>query len=152
MALNLLPITQALQSHALASGWFDRVDGHEPKNAPGKGLSAAVWLQKLDAVPARSGLAVSSARVEMSIRVSTPMLTDPEDAIDPELLSAVDALLTAYSSDFQLGGLITAVDLLGAYGTPLGARAGYLTQDQTPYRVMTITLPLILDDQWTQAP
>jgi hypothetical protein len=52
------------------------------------------------------------------------MLTDPEDAIDPELLAAVDALMSAYSGDFQLGGLITQVDLLGAYGKPLGAERG----------------------------
>jgi len=152
MPLNLAPITDAVLSHVSASGWFDRANGHEPKNAPGKGLSAAVWLQAVAPISGRSGLAVTSARIELSVRVSMPMLHEPQDEIDPTLLSAVDALLTAYSGDFTLGGLVEEVDLLGAYGSPLGAQAGYLTQDQIAYRVMTITLPVVIDDCFPQAP
>ncbi|KKL71856.1 hypothetical protein LCGC14_2090690, partial [marine sediment metagenome] len=43
------------------------------------------------------------------------------------------------------------VDLLGMAGEPLRARAGYITQDKTLYRVMDITLPLLIANAWVQA-
>jgi hypothetical protein len=32
------------------------------------------------------------------------------------------------------------------------ARAGYINQDNKMYRVMTITLPLVVNDTWLQSP
>jgi hypothetical protein len=67
-------------------------------------------------------------------------------------MSAVAALMTAYSSDFDLGGNVRNVDLLGAHSAGLTAQAGYLQQDERQYRVMTISLPLVVSDAWTQTP
>jgi hypothetical protein len=80
------------------------------------------------------------------------MLAEPQDAIDPAMLDAVDLLCGAYSAGFTLGGALRSIDLLGTYGAPLSAKAGYLTQDSKLYRVMTITLPCIVNDLWTQTP
>jgi len=80
------------------------------------------------------------------------MLQEPQDAIDTNIMTAVDALMAAYSSDFDLGGLVRNVDLLGAHGDPLAADAGYLEQDKRLYRVVVISLPLICNDLYTQAP
>jgi hypothetical protein len=44
------------------------------------------------------------------------------------------------------------VDLLGQFGTPLSAQAGYVNQDGRLFRIMTITLPLVVNDVWGQAP
>lgn len=145
-------IMAATGSHIAASGYFDRVAGHEPKNAPGRGLSAAVWVDRIEPVPAGSGLSRTCALLMLNIRVYTNMLADPPDAIDPSLVAAVDGLMTAYSGDFTLGGLVRNVDLLGATGTALSAQAGYLEQDGKLFRVMTITLPLVVDDAWEQVP
>lgn len=152
MALGATAILAAVQSHALASGLFERVNGHEPKSAPGNGLTCAVWVQDLRPVAAASGLATSSARLECQVRVYSNMLAEPQDAIDPRLLGAVDALLTAYHGDFELGGLVRNVDVFGEHGDQLGAKAGYLPQDNRLYRVMDITLPLICNDLWSQIP
>jgi hypothetical protein len=97
-----------------------------------------------------SGLAVSSARVVLNVRIYTSMLQEPQDAIDPAVADAVDALFTAYGGDFELGGAVEAVDLLGMAGPGLSAQAGYLTIADKIYRVMTITLPLLVNDVWTQ--
>jgi hypothetical protein len=43
------------------------------------------------------------------------------------------------------------VDLLGSAGAPLSAQAGYLNQDGRLFRVMTLTLPIIVNDVWDQA-
>lgn len=152
MALGVTAILAAVESHALATGRFDRVNRHEPKSAPGNGLSAAIWVQSLRPVAAASGLNSTSARLELSERVYMGMLAEPQDDIDTRVLEAVDVLMTAYSGDFELGGLVRNVDLLGEHGDPLSADAGYLEQDKKIYRVMVITLPLIISDLWGQAP
>jgi hypothetical protein len=151
MTLQITSIFNAVASHAMASGCFDRVNQHEPKVAPGKGVTCAVWVDRLEPVKS-SGLNSTTARVALMIRTYQTMLAEPRDSIDPAMIAAVDALMAAYSGDFELGGLIRSVDLLGAYGAPLSAQAGYMEQDKRLYRVMTITLPLIVNDVWSQVP
>lgn len=152
MSLGTSAILAAVISHAKATGKAERVLTHEPKSAPGNGITVAVWVQSLRPVAGASGLASTTARLELSVRVYTNFIAKPEDAIDTRLLDAVDQLMAAYSGDFELGGLIRNVDLLGEHGDPLSADAGYLEQDSKLYRVMVITLPLIVNDLWSQAP
>lgn len=152
MPLDSKAIINAVVSHAAASGHFEKVNGHEPKNAPGKGLTAAVWVQRLTSIARRSGLAATSALLIVNLRVYSNMVAEPQDAIDPNVVAAVDALMTAYGGDFTLGGLVAEVDLLGQYGTALAAEAGYLSQDNKMFRVMTLTIPLVLNDVWSQSP
>ncbi|WP_327132012.1 hypothetical protein OG311_13560 [Streptomyces sp. NBC_01343] len=151
MSLSVTGIFDAMVSHVAASGRFDRVEEQEPKNAPGTGVSAALWMQSVEPIRS-SGLAATSGRVEVSIRIYIPTTADSDDRVDRALLEATDTLLTAYSGDFTLGDLVRSVDLLGAYGVPLSAQGGYLKQDQTLYRVMVLTVPLIVNDIWAQSP
>jgi PKD repeat protein len=148
--LDAAGIIAAVESHALASGRFGSVNGHEPRTAPGGGLTAAVWAQTIEPVPAGSGLSQTTIRLALAVRVYTSMLAQPADAIDPAVIAAVDALMAAYSGDFTLGSTVRNVDLLGQAGVPLRADAGYLQQDGQTLRVVTITLPLICSDVWEQ--
>ena len=148
MALGASAILAAVRDHAASTGLFEGVLGHEPKSAPGNGLRAAVWVQRIE--PTSSGLDSTSARLVLSVRVYKNMLSEPQDSIDTDLLGAVDALMTAYTGDFTLGGLARNVDVLGIDGDPLSAEAGYLEQDGKMYRVMVITLPLHINDLWEQ--
>lgn len=151
MSLAINDIVDAVTSHAMATGLFEQVNGHEPKNPPGNGLTAAVWVERIR--PARtSGLASTSGRLTFSIRLYSNLLSRPEDWIDPALTAAVDTLMGAYSGDFTLGGLVRSVDLLGAEGESLDAQSGYLAVDAGEFRVFTIILPLIINDLWEQAP
>ncbi|MBD9723446.1 hypothetical protein PV755_45415 [Streptomyces caniscabiei] len=150
MALNILGLTDAVQSHAGASGYFETVNGHEPKNAPAAGgLTAAVWADRVTALRSSSLNSVSVLLV-FNVRIYGSAQSEPADAIDPNMLAAVDALCAAYSGDFTLGGLVRSVDLLGSNGTPLSVQAGYLSQDGSLYRVMTITVPCIVNDLWEE--
>jgi hypothetical protein len=154
MALDIDSILDRVISHAMASGYFDLVNGHEPKNAPSAastGLVAAVWVETVRPALGSSGLAASSAVVVLSVRIYTSMLQEPQDGIDPAVVKAVDALYSAYAGDFELGGHARMVDLRGAEGQPLQAKAGYLNQDNKLYRVMTITLPVVVNDAWDEA-
>jgi hypothetical protein len=151
MALSAGALVNAIASHASATGLFDAVNGHEPKSAPGGHLTCAVWAQDITPVDS-SGLASTSARVVFGIRLYTSMLQEPVDAIDPELMDAVDLLLADYIANFTLGGLIRYVDVRGIDGNPLRAEAGYITQDGKPYRVFTIFLPLVISDLYPESP
>lgn len=150
MSLDTAGIFSAVTSHAAGLGKFDRVNRHEPKSAPGSGVSAHIIVNRLDPAQRRSGLSSTTVRLELLVVIYQNMLKEPQDSIDPSVLSAVDALMAAYSGDFALGGKAANVDLLGAHGAPLSAQAGYVDIDKFKYRAMTVTLPLIINDLWEQ--
>jgi hypothetical protein len=150
MALDIRTILDAVEDHALASGYFAAVNGHEPKSPPVSGITCAVWVEQIGPARGGSGLNSTSSRLALFVRLYSSLVQQPVDAIDPDLMTALDALMAAYSGDFTLGGLVRQVDLLGTYGDPLSARAGYLAENGAEYRVMTITLPLIVNDLWNQ--
>lgn len=152
MTLAVDDILSALESHALSLGYFDRVNAYEPKGRPGRGLTCAIWTDLVEPAVGASGLASTSSRITFSVRLYTNMLMEPQDAIDPELMKALDALMRAYTGDFTLGGLIRNIELLGGPGAPgMEAQAGYISMDNVMYRVLTIRLPIIVNDLWDQA-
>jgi len=152
MAINADAISAQVISHAGATGMFESVNGHEPKNAPGNGLNAAIWLQSIEPFPGGSGLNAVTICLTFTIRIYLNFQSQPYDSIDPAIIKAADALMTRYSGDFQLGGEVRDVDLFGESGNKLKCTAGYLDQDGKKFRVFVITLPLIVNDVWAEAP
>lgn len=149
--MDITAILTQIVSHAQKLGVFERVNQHEPKNSPGTGITCAIWNQVIGPYPAGSSIMSTTGRLVFNVRLYTSMLMEPQDAIDPALVTACDLLMTAYSGDFELGGTVKNVDLLGESGTPLSATAGYINIDNKNYRVITILLPLIVNDIWAQA-
>src|SRR5258706_3742586 len=139
-----------VQSHAMTLGLLDMVTGHEPKSAPGNGLWCAIWVQDISPMGSISGLNATSGRVTLNVRCGKSFISSPEDGIDPDILTAVTTLMGDYSGAFTLGGTVRNIDLLGQSGESLSAQAGYVTVDQKMYRVMEITLPILINDLWTQ--
>lgn len=152
MPLNIGAILDPIVSHALASGLFERVNRHEAVNAPGHGLTASAWFDRIGPVDSGSGLASTSVRVAFNVRIYSPAAREPADEIDPHAIAATDALMNAYSGDFELGGQVRCVDLLGMHGEPLSARSGWLGLSERLFRVVTIVLPVIVSDVWAQQP
>lgn len=149
--LGVAGVLDQVVSHAMTLGIFEQVNAHEPKSAPAQGgLTAAVWAESIDAI--NSGLSQTGSRLTLFVRLYTSMTAEPLDAIDPRMVDAVDALMAAYNADFELGGTVRNVDIFGQTGPGLGAKAGYINQDGKLQRVMTITLPLIVNDVWAQIP
>src|SRR5438067_1566636 len=81
---------------ALASGYFDSVNGHEPLSPPTSGVTCAVWTEQIGPARGGSGLDSTSARLALFVRLYTPMTQQPADAIDPNLMDALNALFVAY--------------------------------------------------------
>lgn len=144
----------ALASHALGLGLFGTVAGSEPKTGPNDNrLVCAFWVSNLRPIPAMSGLASTTWRLEVMARIYdrdgfTP--ASPFDIGDAPIIDAAVDLMEAYTGDFTLGGQVRLVDLLGAFGEPMQLRAGYINQDNTIYRNTDITIPLVMSEEWGQ--
>lgn len=149
MTIGITDLLDKIGSHAQGLGFFEQVLLHEPKSAP-RAPAAAVWMRDIKPVRMRSGLDKVSILVTFSIRLYANMLQEPEDAIDRDLTLAVDALMTAYAGDFELGDGDRTIDLFGSAGTDLVAEMGYLEQDKTLFRVCVITLPVLINDVWDE--
>jgi hypothetical protein len=144
------PIFNAVVSDAQASGYFNIVNQYEPKAKPGTGLTAAVWLQSITPIGAISGLSSTSGRLLFILRMYSNMFSKPQDMIDPNLTRAASNLMRRYHDDFDFGGVIRNIDLLGAHGVALEANSGYLPQDDTEFRIIDIQIPCIVNDIWPQ--
>ena len=144
----------SLVSMARKLGPFKAVMTHEPKSPPSSFPALAIWWAGIR--PARSsGLASVSGVVTFSMRVyQDSMLAEPQNAIDPGLLKNTCLVLKAIAGGFTLGmgGQVRDVDLLGAEGQALEARSGYITHDNRLLRVAEITVPVVVNDLWTEAP
>jgi len=150
--IDISTILDKIVSHAMATGKFERVNTHESSNPPGNGLTCEIWSDMIRAIGQASGLASVTVGVVFMVRIRMPGQTEPADQIDPDMIAALDVLCAAYVGDFTLDNTVKQVDVFGAYGPGLEARAGYLIQDGTQYRIVDIALPLIVSDVWTEAP
>lgn len=146
-------IQDAVVSDIQGSGYFDKVNQHEPKRAPGFGLTAAVWMQQLVPVPAGSGLDRTSALLVMMARFYSLMIGEPQDMIDVNLMKSTSNVIRRYHDnfDFDLDPLVRNIDIFGSAGVPFRVDAGYVEQDGTMFRVMDLTIPIIVNDVWIQS-
>ncbi len=151
MSTDVNALFSAVASEAKQLGAFRGTIQHEPKNAPGNGLWCAIWWAGTK--PARSsGLASVSAVVTFSARIYSDMLAEPQDKIDPGVMTAAHLLMGAYAGGFTFDGEVRMVDLLGSEGEPLACSPGYITIGSTMYRAAELTIPVIINDMWTEAP
>lgn len=150
--LNFTGVLTAIANKSARLGLFSKINKHEPRNAPGSRITAAIWVQEIG--PADAGLAETNVRLTVTQRIYTSMISEPMDAIDPQIVHAVDRVMSALTADLTLGGLVRCIDLLGLEGirgsAPMSAQAGYLNIDGKIFRIMDITIPVILNDIWTQ--
>jgi hypothetical protein len=139
-------LIEAVTSHAQTLGVFDSVNGHEPTSVPNTGMTCAVWAQEIGPDPEASGLAATAASIVLNVRLYTALNPQAPDAIDPAMLTAASDLLAAYNGDFSLEELVRNIDVMHA-----AAKAGYMDQAGETLRVITITLPIVVNDLWEQS-
>jgi len=152
VGLDVAALLNSLTSLALATGQFVSVSGHEPASPPAVGVTSAIWLASIGPAKKVSGLSETAGLVVFTLRIYNPPTTGDMDSIDPMVGNAAAQMIGVFSGDFTLGGSVFAVDLFGSNGQALAAKAGYLNQGGTLYRIMDITIPLVIDGVWTQVP
>ncbi len=148
--LKVVTVLDALTSHASALGLFEQVLSHEPKSAP-TATTYCIFSDQIVPFRERSGLASVSV-VELFIgRIYLDFLQQPEDSIDRDMLMALDALMTSYIGDLDFGDADVELDVLGQYTNGVLSKAGYIKHDNRIFRVIDISLPVIVNDVWTEA-
>jgi hypothetical protein len=152
MAFDFQGLTDAVASYAAECGEFERVNTHEPKSRPGNGMTCSIWVEEIGPISAASGLNAVTGLVTMTMRPQTPFLAEPADQIDPLMMRAVAALMAQFAAGFTMTGIVRNVDLLGSHSQGLRAKAGYITQDKTVYRIMDVSLPLVVNDLFPEGP
>lgn len=152
MSIDYRAITDELASMAQRTGLFDAVNKHEPKNAPGRGLHCSVFYAGKRPT-GRGGLGSTSVVARWMIQVECSMLRDPQDDIDTDLCTAADAIWSALHGGFTLDvSGVRHVDLLGSEGDAMIDEAGYVTREgKHMYRVIGITVPVVINDAFEQA-
>ena len=125
---------------------------HEPIAAPAKLPSLALWAGPLEPVGAVSGLSEVSGRLTVTGRIYAANALNMNDAAEALLLKLTSSLLGAFAGAFTLGGNAMFVDLLGAHGQKLQPVPGYLKHGEQEFRVSEVTVPIIIDPLWQEAP
>jgi hypothetical protein len=146
MDFDFNDLISAVVSHAQALGVFDSVNGAQPTTVPNDGVTCAVWAQEIDPDSQASGLAATAVDVELNVRLYMALNSENPDVIDPAMMNACSQLLGAYNGDFTLDGLVRNIDVMRAK-----AAAGYIEQAGQILRIMTITLPMVINDLWEQS-
>jgi hypothetical protein len=142
-------IQAALATHVKALGGIERVQEFDPTNAPGKGITACLVAMTGDP-RSPTGLASSSLRLIWTVRFLMPP-SQPLGSVDPKLLGKAGNLITRLAADLTLGGLARVIDLRGMAGQSVEWRFGWVEIGGTLYRLLDVTVPLIINDVFPEA-
>ena len=146
MVVKLKPVFEAMQSHLAKSGYFPGgVEVGEPKSAPAD-LHAALILG--DGIHTGTTLASTIEQREIIIRVYVNAMQLPRADIEfmlDDVMAEVEADLLG---DFTLE--VTGVRNIVPLG--INSRAGYQDVGGTIFRVLDISIPLMIDGSATFAP
>lgn len=128
-----------------ATGMFDQVNAHQPDNKPGNGATCSVWADSIGSDQENSGLSSTAGLLVVNVRIFNTMTQQPYDQIDVSIVNAAAAVLGLFSGNFTLSANVKNVDLM-----KLNAKAGYMKFGGANMRVMTVEVPMIINDVWDQ--
>lgn len=146
MASSIKTTLANLVSEFKRLGVFEAVDTNEPKSAPGKGATCAIFLASITPAANASGLRGASGVYTFTVRIYVDMLRVPVNSIDPDLAELLDKVLDALAGDFDLGATVRNIDFFGSEGAALKVEAGYVDVAGKMCRIADLHLPLIVND------
>jgi len=142
MAVKIKAVLQNFQSKLEAMGRFASVSIGQPTSPPNS-PHAAVDLERYE----NAGTTLSGTIERRIVRVRIyHILPTQEPSADLEFLldDIVAEFMEDVWGDFDLGGVVRNVEPLGT-----GVNFGYLQVAQTWFRIVDISLPMIVDDSAT---
>jgi len=150
-------ISDAVVSELQRTGYFEDVLMKEPKRAPGGGITAATWVQDLRALPAFSGLSMTSSLMTFQVRMYKAVDKGADfthgDIVDINMTKAGAAIIRNLHApfDFDMDPLVSHVDILGEHaGAPIALTMGYIEIDGIVFRAGDIFVPIVIRDMWLQ--
>jgi hypothetical protein len=79
-----------------------------------------------------------------------PLTHRPEDEIETKTVAAADAYLARINADYDLGGTVRNIDILGEIGEQPTWEFGHANIDNKLYRIADLNLNVIFNDAWQQ--
>ena len=156
MAFAIRATLDAIESHLKAHGKLEHVRRGEPKGPPQANASAALWMSSVRVV-ALPASGITELHTVM-LRFYYDFLQDEQNTglADREQLEdmsgrVVQEVAELLTEDYDLGATVNHVDIGGIYGTELTAEWGHVEISGTMYRVVDMTIPLVVDDSSTPA-
>lgn len=142
---DILPTMRSVQSKAAESGYFHTVELGEPKSSlQGHGMEAYIWMDSVAVAGTTLNYAIEIHTV--TLRLYMPMLTGDTLEDEVEMDAAVNQVKRNLAADFDLGGTVRNVDFAGQHSGGLESVTGFVDLSGTQYRIVDITLPVIVDD------
>jgi hypothetical protein len=131
--------------------YFSTVEIGEPKSPPAdQYASAYIWMDSVTTVQASLN---GSIEVYLTtVRLMTGLFEEPIELIETQTAEAYSKASEALFANFSLDNKIRNIDAAGQYGASYGGTWGHLDLGGNLYRIVDITLPLIVDDSATFAP
>jgi len=146
MAFDITTTINMVASFLEKRGEYTNVQIGEPKSPPVGDLSAAVFVASASVV----GLTLQTTIEihEITVRLYRNMLEEPEEDNEIRISQAVTGIVSDLLGDYDLGASIRNI-AVGEYGQSLSATYGYLDLGGTMYRMVDITVPLLVDGSAT---
>ena len=149
VAFNIKSSLQAISSYIQASGYVQKSTIGEPESPPTERLAASVYM---------GNTAIVSLTLNTTIEVHTvivrfymDMLREPTEQIEFKLAEVVSGIFNDLLGEYDLGATIRNIDAAGSHGTSLGAVWGYTDVGGKMFRVVDLSIPLLVDDSATLA-
>lgn len=144
MTVNLKDTIQVIQNHLTASAIFADVQIGEPMSAPDTGDKAWAAILLGPRRILETTLATSIEERSVIIRIYINVKREPQQDIEFEMDEIASDTLSRLGGDFELGGDIRQIWVVGMTGAP-----AYQTVGVNMYRLMDIMVPMIVDDSVT---
>lgn len=142
-------IRDALVRVCKKTGRYSQGAAHEPKAAPGNGVSFIVLLTSETAIG--GGLDSTSTLLTYNISSRMSAMYDPQDDIDVKLGGATRDVARRLSGNFKLGvDGVRSIDVKGIHGQPMGWTAGYVYHGDKWLRTFDLRVPIIINDAWPE--
>ena len=123
-----------------------------PPTAQGQaGMAMAVMFEGASVILMAAG-GETRERHRVVARVYRAANAEPKADVETDIAFATSLIMGDIIGDYTLGGEILEVDIAGIYGEGLTATAGHLEVGGVMYRIVDITLSLLVDASATAAP
>ena len=143
MSFDVTATLRSIESKLLSSGYFKHVQIGEPKGPAEQRFTAAIFMS--DVSRADLPLAEVNHVYTVLVRIYDDMLREPQEDVEIEMSNVLDKFLNDLCGEFDLGATIRHVDVGGIWGTALGAKWGYIDLNNWMYRVVDVTVPLVVN-------
>ncbi len=152
-AFEIRATLKVIQSHIAASGYAPLNQIGEPKGALATRdrLGASVHLGTGIVNRAALGGGTEERHIVI-VRFYMNALAEPQEDIEFLLSEGVSKVSEALIGDFTLGSTVRNIAIAGEAGQALAYESGYLDISGTMYRIVDLTVPMIVDNAVTQAP